>query len=267
MDLSVWLTFAAASLAMARIPGPGVASIIGFAMRSGRSTALASVGGKAIGNLLAMALSLGGVGAVLAASALAFAMLKWAGALYLIGLGLLAIAPSSRPVSPAAPRVPIAESRFLQQSRRRHSSSKDDHLFRRLCTTIHRSGQQQHASGGDFSNNIRIHRRYYRHRIRAGRIARVSHDQGADGAKIVRADWRGLHAERRRCDGVGATIVRSGGVAQSCVPIPTDARPHPRRPFPPALTPASPRFRRSAPAMPGRPSTSAAGTRGASGGR
>lgn len=46
MDLHLWLTFAAASFVMGIIPGPGVASIIGFAFSYGRRTALASVGGN-----------------------------------------------------------------------------------------------------------------------------------------------------------------------------------------------------------------------------
>jgi len=88
MTLSVWLAFAAASVVMGLIPGPGVTAIVGYALGSGRRTALASVAGMAVGNGLAMTLSLAGVGALLAASALAFSVLKWAGALYLIGLGL-----------------------------------------------------------------------------------------------------------------------------------------------------------------------------------
>jgi threonine/homoserine/homoserine lactone efflux protein len=52
--------------------------------------------------------SLAGAGALLAASALAFSALKWAGALYLIGLGVLAIANSRRGMgAEAAPRAPI----------------------------------------------------------------------------------------------------------------------------------------------------------------
>jgi threonine/homoserine/homoserine lactone efflux protein len=43
----LWLAFAAASLVMALIPGPGVASIVGFALSSGHRTALASVAGMA----------------------------------------------------------------------------------------------------------------------------------------------------------------------------------------------------------------------------
>lgn len=91
MDLNLWLGFVLASLVMGLIPGPGVTSIVGYALGSGRKTALASVAGMTVGNAVAITLSLAGVGAVLAASARAFTVLKWAGALYLIGLGLFTL--------------------------------------------------------------------------------------------------------------------------------------------------------------------------------
>ena len=91
MDIHLWLAFAAASFVMGVIPGPGVASIIGFAFNSGRRTALASVAGMAVGNATAISVSLAGAGAILNSSAVAFTFLKWVGALYLITIGLLAI--------------------------------------------------------------------------------------------------------------------------------------------------------------------------------
>jgi threonine/homoserine/homoserine lactone efflux protein len=115
MDLHHWLGFVVASLVMGLIPGPGVMSIVGYAVGSGRRTALASVAGMALGNVVAMTLSLAGVGALLAASALAFSVLKWAGALYLIGLGLVTVlkrraAPQGDdiPSPPASPRLAFA---------------------------------------------------------------------------------------------------------------------------------------------------------------
>lgn len=111
MELHVWAAFAAASFIVGVVPGPGVASIIGFAFSSGRRTALASVAGMALGNATAMTVSLAGAGAVLASSALAFTILKWLGASYLILIGLWAIwnsgkkaktEVSSRAISPKA---------------------------------------------------------------------------------------------------------------------------------------------------------------------
>jgi len=87
MDLHLWFAFGAASALLGLFPGPGVTAIVGYALGSGRRAALASVAGMTLGNLVCMTLSMAGVGAILAASALAFAILKWAGALYLIGLG------------------------------------------------------------------------------------------------------------------------------------------------------------------------------------
>ena len=59
MDLHLWLAFVAASLLMGLAPGPAVTSIVGYALSSGRTTALASVAGMAVGNFIAMSLSLG----------------------------------------------------------------------------------------------------------------------------------------------------------------------------------------------------------------
>jgi threonine/homoserine/homoserine lactone efflux protein len=92
MAVETWIAFVCASLVMGLVPGPGVMSIVGYAIGSGRKTALASVAGMAVGNTVAMSLSLAGVGTILAASALAFTTLKWIGALYLIGLGVVTIA-------------------------------------------------------------------------------------------------------------------------------------------------------------------------------
>lgn len=111
MDLETWLPFAAAALLLAVLPGPGVASIVGFAFSSGRRAALASVAGMAMGNLMAVTASLAGAGALIAASPAAFAAFKWAGAAYLVVIGLIAIARSGRggpvgaPPRPTRPRA------------------------------------------------------------------------------------------------------------------------------------------------------------------
>ena len=96
MTFHAWFAFAFASALLGLVPGPGVLSIVGYAIGAGRRVALASVAGMMVGNGLAMTLSLLGVGALLATSALAFGAVKWAGALYLVGLGLIALARSGR---------------------------------------------------------------------------------------------------------------------------------------------------------------------------
>jgi len=112
MDWHHWIAFALASAVMGLIPGPGVMSIVGYAVGAGRRVALASVAGMMVGNAIAMSLSLLGVGALLAGSALAFSVVKWAGASYLIGLGVVTIARSrGAPRQDDAPPAPALGAR------------------------------------------------------------------------------------------------------------------------------------------------------------
>lgn len=89
MDPALWFAFAAASTFMLAIPGPTVMLVASYAMARGRGSGWATVPGVALGDLLAMTVSLLGAGAVLAASAELFTMMKFAGAGYLVWLGVL----------------------------------------------------------------------------------------------------------------------------------------------------------------------------------
>lgn len=88
MSLETWIAFLLASAAMLAIPGPTILLVIGQSLGAGRGRALPLVAGVALGDLTAMTLSLAGLGALLATSATAFTVLKWAGAAYLIWLGV-----------------------------------------------------------------------------------------------------------------------------------------------------------------------------------
>jgi len=88
VTFSLWLAFTAAAAGLIMVPGPTVLVVIGYAVSNGLRPAFASMIGVALGDITAMALSLLGLGAVLAASAEAFFVLKWLGAAYLVYLGL-----------------------------------------------------------------------------------------------------------------------------------------------------------------------------------
>ena len=88
MPLDHWLAFVAASAVLLAIPGPTVVLIISYALGHGRRAASSTVAGVALGDFTAMTASLLGLGALLAASATLFMVLKWAGAAYLIYLGV-----------------------------------------------------------------------------------------------------------------------------------------------------------------------------------
>lgn len=88
MPLDLWLTFVAASTALLLIPGPTVLLVLSYALSQGKRVAVASASGVALGDLVAMTASLAGLGALVLASATLFTVLKWAGAVYLVYLGV-----------------------------------------------------------------------------------------------------------------------------------------------------------------------------------
>ncbi|MBL8671024.1 MAG: LysE family translocator [Alphaproteobacteria bacterium] len=88
MALDAWLSFVAAAGIMLAIPGPTVTLVVSYAIAEGRRSAWSTVVGVMLGDFTAMTLSLLGLGALLAASATLFTLLKWAGAAYLVYLGI-----------------------------------------------------------------------------------------------------------------------------------------------------------------------------------
>lgn len=112
MTLETWLAFLLATGAMLAIPGPTVLLVIGQSLGAGRRRAFPLVAGIALADLTTMNLSLAGLGTLLAASAAAFTLLKWAGAAYLAYLGVkLWRAPVSAEAAP-----PLAARAVLRQA-------------------------------------------------------------------------------------------------------------------------------------------------------
>jgi threonine/homoserine/homoserine lactone efflux protein len=103
MSLQTWLAFAAASIILLVIPGPTILTVVAYSVSHRARARLPLVAAVALGDSTALVLSLVGLGAVLAASALAFNAIKIAGGLYLIYLGVKMLrsgvaAPSEEPV-------------------------------------------------------------------------------------------------------------------------------------------------------------------------
>lgn len=82
--------FALASFVLIVIPGPSVLFVVGRALAYGRRTALATVCGNAAGNYLVAICVAVGIGTLVQRSQQAFTVVKLAGALYLIWLGIQA---------------------------------------------------------------------------------------------------------------------------------------------------------------------------------
>ncbi len=95
--------FVAASVVLAVTPGPGVLYIVMRSLTQGRAAGLASVGGIALGNFgNAVGASIG-LGALFAVSSLAFTAVKYAGALYLVWLGIRMLRAQPAAGAPSPP--------------------------------------------------------------------------------------------------------------------------------------------------------------------
>jgi threonine/homoserine/homoserine lactone efflux protein len=88
VDTTVLTVFVAASLLMGVTPGPAVLYIVARTFDQGRAAGVASALGVALGTLVHIAAAVLGVSALLAASTTAFDVVKYAGAAYLVYLGV-----------------------------------------------------------------------------------------------------------------------------------------------------------------------------------
>jgi threonine/homoserine/homoserine lactone efflux protein len=87
-ELHTFVIFAAASAAFLAVPGPSVIYIISRSLAEGRTAGIVSALGIQCGGLVHVTAATIGVSALLASSATAFSIVKYAGAAYLIVLGI-----------------------------------------------------------------------------------------------------------------------------------------------------------------------------------
>lgn len=88
MNLELWLAFVAASSALLIIPGPTILTVLTYSLKHGPKATTPLVFAVALGDAVAVTLSLLGLGALLTASTFLFTLVKIIGGLYLIYLGL-----------------------------------------------------------------------------------------------------------------------------------------------------------------------------------
>ena len=108
-DASTFLLFAAAALAFLAIPGPSVFYIVTRSLAQGRRAGVTSMVGVQAGGLVHVVAAAFGVSALIASSAEAFTVVKYAGAAYLVLLGvrkLLAGDAEEADLEPAGPSSP-----------------------------------------------------------------------------------------------------------------------------------------------------------------
>jgi len=102
ISMQSWCAFAAASAALLVIPGPTILTVISYSLTQGRSAAMPLVCAVALGDSTALGFSLLGLGSVLAASTVAFTVIKTLGGAYLLWLGVRMIRAGSHKAAMAA---------------------------------------------------------------------------------------------------------------------------------------------------------------------
>lgn len=122
MHLSNWFVFCGVAFLVTFSPGPGVLLAISNAMSHGvRRTVISSLG-NVTGLIILSGVAMAGMGAVLAVSAMAFTVVKVAGALYLIYLGVRQWRSTALPLAAAShatprtgtPNAPLRRKLFVQ---------------------------------------------------------------------------------------------------------------------------------------------------------
>ena len=116
MSLELWLTFVAASAVLLIIPGPTTLTVISYSISHGRRANVPLVAAVALGDSTALVFSLLGLGALLATSAFWFTVVKWAGGLYLLYLGIKLLGAGIAPPALAAPAAPGSRWRLFSNT-------------------------------------------------------------------------------------------------------------------------------------------------------
>ncbi|PLX66627.1 MAG: lysine transporter LysE [Denitrovibrio sp.] len=88
LELDQILLFASTAILLALAPGPDILYVVTRGITQGRSSALAAAAGFSIGNIVHTTFAIIGVSAIIKASATAFTIIKIAGAIYLIYIGI-----------------------------------------------------------------------------------------------------------------------------------------------------------------------------------
>jgi threonine/homoserine/homoserine lactone efflux protein len=88
MDLHSWLIYLLAAIGLSLSPGPNGLLALTHGALHGRRKALYTIFGGAIGFTIVIALSMFGIGALLAASLVWLTVMKWVGGAYLVWLGI-----------------------------------------------------------------------------------------------------------------------------------------------------------------------------------
>lgn len=106
------IAFALVSAAIMALPGPANLFLLAHGISHGRRAALAAVAGMETASAIRVVLTAAGLSAVLASSAVAFSLIRWAGVAYLTYLAIRAFRSQHQQetTAPASRAVPVGRS-------------------------------------------------------------------------------------------------------------------------------------------------------------
>jgi threonine/homoserine/homoserine lactone efflux protein len=91
MSLEIYLTFVCASIVLCIVPGPDMIYLLGRSIAQGRKAGMYAALGINAGAYVHLTAAVLGLSAILATSSIAFTIVKWIGAAYLVYLGVSTI--------------------------------------------------------------------------------------------------------------------------------------------------------------------------------
>ena len=98
MTLETYLVFVGASIVLCIVPGPDMIFLLSRAIAQGRRAGIAAAFGINLGAYAHLTAAVLGISAILLTSAFAFTLVKWAGAAYLVYLGIQALRAKASPL-------------------------------------------------------------------------------------------------------------------------------------------------------------------------
>lgn len=115
IETATLIAYVTVVLGFVFIPGPATLLTVARATSSGTKAGIATGAGIAAGDIVHTVMAIIGVSAIIATSALLFSVIKYAGAAYLIYLGLIAIFDKT-PLDPKKGSTPITAGKAFKQA-------------------------------------------------------------------------------------------------------------------------------------------------------
>ena len=114
MPLGLWLAFCTATALLIAFPGPSILLMVSHSMGQGARRTLATVAGTALAITLQLAVTVAGVNSFMVLLAEWFEVLRWAGVVYLLWMGLAQWRASLQTQQEHLPKVVTRRSLFWQ---------------------------------------------------------------------------------------------------------------------------------------------------------